>query len=539
LFVVTVAAGLLLAGRASAVPPTCQDDCPDPGPVITHPTIMHKLTVNRPATGTVTSSLAGIDCPAGSGGTCVVSDAQTVTCVDGECTEPDDALWATYTLSASGGAAGFGPSWSGSCSGATCTTKLTAARTVTLGWQDIENPTVALTGPGAKVGKTMSASANASDNAGVARVEFYVDGVLKETDSSAPYGATIAMDGYAHGTGHTLLARAYDAAGRIADASKSVSLDKDVKLTLGTVPAFTNAAAVPLTIGTDADATLKCQLGGGAQGPCAGTFSPVTAASADGTYTYTVTATDDVANTAGGSRSFVLDRTAPAISAFDGPVEGGQVTTDAVTITYGVTDANPDVVACALDGAAVACGPTAAALSNLADGPHSFTVTARDKAGNEGSKVRAFSVKAGTATTPPPLPVTNPPASGGEPAAPPAGGGKVTTTTITTTTTTAGGVLANPALFRYGFSRDKKGTAFTKLTLTGVAAGSAIKATCKGGGCPKKAFGATKPGTVNLTAFLKRRLRPGAVLSVEVSKPGMTTKRVRLTVRKGQDPKLG
>src|SRR4051812_351903 len=181
LLVVTLAAVMSLAGRAAAVPPTCPDpsDCPDPGPVITHPTITHKLTVNRPATGTVTSTPAGINCPAGSGGTCVVSDSQTVTCVDGECTEPDDAAWATYALSASGGATGFGPSWSGSCTGATCTTKLTVARTVTLGWQDIANPVVALTAPGAKVGKSMSASANATDNAGVAKVEFYVDGVLK------------------------------------------------------------------------------------------------------------------------------------------------------------------------------------------------------------------------------------------------------------------------------------------------------------------------------------------------------------------------
>jgi hypothetical protein len=477
----------------------------------------------------VTSAPAGIDCPAGSGGTCVVSDSQTITCVDGECGEPDDAAWQTYALSASGGPAGFAASWSGSCSGSACSVKLTLAnRTVALGWQDVTNPAVSLTAPGAKVGKVMAATASAGDNDGVARVEFYVDGVLKATDTLAPYAASIAMDGYAQGSAHTLLARAFDLGGRAADASKSVTVDKQVNLALGTVPAFTNAATVPLAIGTDADATIRCRLDG-ALAPCAGTFSPVTGASADGSYTYEVTATDDVANTTSGTRSFVLDRTAPAIGAFDGPVEGGQVTTDAVTIAYGVVDADPDTVSCSLDGAPLACGATSAALTGLADGGHTFTVTARDKAGNEGSKTRVFSVKKAA-------PGAGETAPGGGTATPgqlpPAGGG-------TLLPTAHGGPLANPATFRYGFDRRGALTTFTGLTITNIAAGSTVKATCRGGGCPRKAIVATKKSTVSLTAFLKRKLRPGAVLTIDVTKPGMTTKHVKLTVRKGQNPKLG
>jgi hypothetical protein len=65
---------------------------------------------------------------------------------------------------------------------------------------------------------TINFSANASDNAGVSRVEFFVDNVLKGTDSSAPYTLTFNSTTVADGA-HALVAKAYDAAGNIGTSA--------------------------------------------------------------------------------------------------------------------------------------------------------------------------------------------------------------------------------------------------------------------------------------------------------------------------------
>jgi hypothetical protein len=65
---------------------------------------------------------------------------------------------------------------------------------------------------------TISFVATANDNVGVTRVEFYVDGALKATDSSSPYSATLDSTTLANGT-HALVARAYDAAGNVGSSS--------------------------------------------------------------------------------------------------------------------------------------------------------------------------------------------------------------------------------------------------------------------------------------------------------------------------------
>src|SRR5262249_33755523 len=145
-----------------------------------------------------------------------------------------------------------------------------------------------------------------------------------------------------------------------------------------------------------------------------------------------------------------------------------------VTITYHAVDANLDTVTCALDGAALACDAGSAALTGLADGSHSFTVTATDKAGNVGSKVRGFSVqKAGV---------------GG-------GGGGATSggRTVRGWGRMGGGralpgtLAANPAVVRYAFTRHGATTTFTRLSVAKLPAGAKVTATCNGGGCPKRA----------------------------------------------------
>ena len=65
---------------------------------------------------------------------------------------------------------------------------------------------------------TITFSATASDAVGVTKVEFYVDGVLKATDTTSPYSSTFDSTTLANGS-HTLVAKAYDAAGNIGTST--------------------------------------------------------------------------------------------------------------------------------------------------------------------------------------------------------------------------------------------------------------------------------------------------------------------------------
>lgn len=72
---------------------------------------------------------------------------------------------------------------------------------------------------------TLTLSADASDNVGVVKVEFYVDNVLKGTVLFSPYTQQLNSSALSNGT-HTLIAKAYDAAGNIG-VSEPVSFVVD------------------------------------------------------------------------------------------------------------------------------------------------------------------------------------------------------------------------------------------------------------------------------------------------------------------------
>ena len=138
--------------------------------------------------------------------------------------------------------------------------------------------------------------------------------------------------------------------------------------------------------------SFQCGIGGGGLSGCA---SPLGAANfaSDGTYAVTVKGTDDAGptpNTAQISRTFHVDRTAPAV-AVSRPAEGS-AQPKGFTPELTVDEANPvdaGAVTCKLDGQAYGpCG----ALAGLTPGAHSYSVKAVDKAGNETVVTRSFSV---------------------------------------------------------------------------------------------------------------------------------------------------
>ncbi|RKI08112.1 M20/M25/M40 family metallo-hydrolase [Corallococcus sp. AB030] len=79
---------------------------------------------------------------------------------------------------------------------------------------DTTPPTVSLTAPasGATVNGTTSITATASDNVGVSKVEFLVDGVVKGTIVSSPYSYAWDSRTVANGS-HTVAAKAHDGSG--------------------------------------------------------------------------------------------------------------------------------------------------------------------------------------------------------------------------------------------------------------------------------------------------------------------------------------
>ena len=91
--------------------------------------------------------------------------------------------------------------------------------TVMVSNPDTTAPTVAITAPTGTLSGIVTVSANASDNVGVAGVQFYLDGALLGTeDTTAPYSVSWNTT-TATNASHTLLARARDAAGNITNSA--------------------------------------------------------------------------------------------------------------------------------------------------------------------------------------------------------------------------------------------------------------------------------------------------------------------------------
>src|SRR5205814_1464274 len=88
------------------------------------------------------------------------------------------------------------------------------------GSADTTPPSVSLSAPanGATVSGTTSVQASASDNVGVTGVDFYCDGVLKSTATSAPYSCSWNTTSSSNGS-HTVKAVARDAAGNSASSA--------------------------------------------------------------------------------------------------------------------------------------------------------------------------------------------------------------------------------------------------------------------------------------------------------------------------------
>jgi len=115
---------------------------------------------------------------------------------------------------------------------------------------DTISPSVSITSPangstfkyGTLGGYITDVTANATDNKGVTKVEFYKNGALKSTDTSAPYAWTWSYGNEAipATTTFTMTAKAYDAAGNVATSpavTYTVTIDSSIPTVSITNPA--------------------------------------------------------------------------------------------------------------------------------------------------------------------------------------------------------------------------------------------------------------------------------------------------------------
>jgi len=253
---------------------------------------------------------------------------------------------------------------------------------------DSTAPTVSLTAPANSAtvsGVSVTVSANASDNVGVAGVQFKLDGTnLGVEDTTAPYGVTLNTMTLASGT-HTLTAVARDAAGNQTTASSrsiivnnptpSVALTAPVSGASYTAPATINLAASVVANGNTITKVQFYQgttlLGEDASAPYNFTWSSVAA----GSYSLSARAVYGAGSTVASTPTSVSVASTP-------PSSGLTLAAGSGTITAPFVVANGTISQPAYTGVTV--GGRAAYAFTIST-PGDYLVSAQVNAPNDGA----------------------------------------------------------------------------------------------------------------------------------------------------------
>ena len=255
----------------------------------------------------------------------------------------------------------------------------------------------------ATVSGAVSVTASASDNVGVTKVEFYLNGVLQSTDTTAPYLFSWNTAALAAGS-YTLSAKAYDAAGNVG-ASQNVSVTV-VKDTTAPSVALTSpgnnatvSGAVPVTVSAGDDVGVtKVEFYQDGVLSSAGNLAPYsynwnTSSVADGSHTLSAKAYDAAGNVGQSAivtvtvNNQVADSTAPVVSAFSLPATAstlavpisGLTATDNLAVTgYLVSESSAKPAASAAGWSA----SKPASFSFAGSGARTAYAFAKDAAGN-------------------------------------------------------------------------------------------------------------------------------------------------------------
>ncbi|HZS24751.1 MAG TPA: Ig-like domain-containing protein [Gaiellaceae bacterium] len=271
---------------------------------------------------------------------------------------------------------------------------------------DTTPPSVSVTAPpnAAALSGTVTLTASASDDVGVSRVQFMLDGApLGAPDTSAPYSHAWDTTTAAAGR-HTIAAVAWDAAGNSATSSSvTVTVDNSPPTVALTAPAAgtTVSGVVTVSAGASDDvgvAGVQFTLDGNPLGS-EDTVSPYavswnTTLAANGQHVLGAVARDAAGNRTTAATVTITvanappsDTTPPTV-ALTAP-SPGSVVSGTVTVSANASD-NVGVVGVqfTLDGAALGAEDTSAPYSiswntaTVSPGSHALSAVARDAAGN-------------------------------------------------------------------------------------------------------------------------------------------------------------
>ncbi len=281
-----------------------------------------------------------------------------------------------------------------------------------------ELPSVTLTAPGAGAtvsGTTVALSANASDDHGLMKVEWFLDATLIATDTSSAGGWTGTWDSTLTSYGpHTITATATDTIGQTADDQHSIDVDNDAPPSVELVSP-TEGSTVAGTVGLEANASddngvaqvefildETVSLGTDADGSDGWTGSWDSTLSTDGSHAITARATDTVGKIASDQNDVSVDNIdeIPSVT-LTAPEEGALVRGSTVSLAAAATDDHgvaqvefflDETVSLGVD-ADGSDGWTGTWDSTLtSDGPHSVSVVATDAIAQTATDAAALTV---------------------------------------------------------------------------------------------------------------------------------------------------
>lgn len=213
---------------------------------------------------------------------------------------------------------------------------------------------------------------------------------FSSTDATATFTCKIDSSAFAPCTpgftspsladgGHTFTVRATDPVGHASTAAVTWTIDTvapTVNVTQVASPTRVNRPNITFTV---AGATsIQCQIDTGAFASCSSPFTPPSAL-ADSSHTITVRGTDAAHNSGTGSTTFTVDTTPPGVAFDDAPP--AQWPVNYFDMRFHTTDASATLT-CSLNGAAFSACASPLAVTTTYNVSSTFSVRARDPAGN-------------------------------------------------------------------------------------------------------------------------------------------------------------
>jgi Bacterial Ig-like domain len=251
---------------------------------------------------------------------------------------------------------------------------------------------------------------------------FTVDGTATTVECSIDQGAEAYVpcaSSYTPATPlgdgpYTFRVRAVDGLGNPTTRTQGFAIDSAApSLSIDSGPAgATNDTTPSFQFSAEAGTTVACSIDQAPYGSCtSGTTYAIGTPLPEGTHTVRVRARDAGGNDAIVLRTFTVDTTTPSLSIGFGP----SGTTSDATPLFGFSAEAGTTVECSIDQGLPAYRPCAstttdAAVAPLADGAYVFRVRASDRAGNQTSVTRAFTVDSVPDAPGPPRPGPTPPA---------------------------------------------------------------------------------------------------------------------------------